>query len=166
MGSPPDATTRAPPGSSSGMTTTASTDTKIDTVLQLYAAYARGDLDAVLADLADDVDWAAEAARDSVPWYGSHRGRTEVPRFFHAISSSVDVTEFTVLSVAANDTDVSAVVHWAYTVRANGKRAAMLMQHWWRFTAGRSLTSAARRTPNSPLRPSLEHTDIDRGVIP
>ena len=34
----------------------------------------------VLAELADDVDWAAEAAGTAVPWCGSFRGQAEVPR--------------------------------------------------------------------------------------
>ncbi|MDP9332220.1 MAG: hypothetical protein M3Q30_02740, partial [Actinomycetota bacterium] len=38
-------------------------DPKIEAVQRLYAAYGRGDVDAVLTELADDVDWAAEAHR-------------------------------------------------------------------------------------------------------
>src|SRR2546423_3362390 len=90
-------------------------DPKIATVQRLYEAYGRGDVDAVLAELADDVDWAAEAASTSVPWYGSYRGKTEVPRFFKEIGSNVDVTEFSLLSFTANETDVVATVHWTYT---------------------------------------------------
>ncbi|HET7489663.1 MAG TPA: nuclear transport factor 2 family protein [Acidimicrobiales bacterium] len=113
------------------------TDPKIDAVRRLYEAYGRGDVGGALADLADDVDWAAEASGTSVPWWGPFRGRSEVPRFFEAIGSSVDVTEFTPVSFTANDTDVVAVVHWSYTVRSTGKRASMYMQHWWRFAGGR-----------------------------
>ncbi len=115
--------------------TTTITDPKIAAVERLYAAYAHADIGAVLVELADDIDWAAEAASDSVPWYGAYRGRTAVPAFFTAIGESVQVTEFTVLGYTANATDVVATVRWAYTVRATGKRAAMLMQHWWRFDA-------------------------------
>ncbi len=112
-------------------------DPKIEVVHRLYEAYGKGDIDAVLANLADDVDWAAEAASTSVPWYGTYRGKAEVPRFFKEIGSHVEVTEFTPLSFTSNDTDVIVAVRWAYTVRSTGKRAAMLMQHWWRFRDGR-----------------------------
>jgi hypothetical protein len=30
-----------------------------------------------------------------------------------------------------------ATIHWAYTVKATGKNAAMYMQHWWRFADGK-----------------------------
>ena len=112
-------------------------DPKIEAVQRLYAAYGRGDVDAMFADLADDVDWAAEAASTSVPWYGSYRGKGEVPRFFQEIGSNVEVTEFTLLSFASNETDVMATIQWTYTVNATGKSAAMYMQHWWRFADGK-----------------------------
>ena len=98
-------------------------DPKIEAVQRLYEAYGRGDVDAVLAEVADDVDWAAEAASTSVPWYGSYRGKDDVPRFFKEIGSNVEVTEFTPLSFTSNETDVIVAVRWAYTVNATGKRA-------------------------------------------
>jgi len=118
-------------------TATLTSDPKTGAVARLYAAYGRGDIDAVLAELADDVDWAAEAASTSVPWYGPYRGKAEVPRFFAAIASNVEVTEFVLVSMTSNDTDVVATVQWAYTVRATGRSAAMYMQHWWRFADGK-----------------------------
>lgn len=112
-------------------------DPKIEAVQRIYEAYGRGDVEAVLAEVADDVDWAAEAASASVPWYGSHRGKGEVPRFFQEIGSNVEVTEFTPLSFTSNETDVTVAVWWAFTVRSTGKTAAMQMQHWWRFADGK-----------------------------
>ena len=112
-------------------------DSKIEAVQRLYEAYGRGDVDAVLAELADNVDWSAEAASTSAPWYGKFRGKGEVPRFFKEIGSSIDVSEFTPLSFTSNDTDVIVAVHWAFTVKATGKGTAMNMHHWWRFADGK-----------------------------
>jgi ketosteroid isomerase-like protein len=112
-------------------------DPKISAIQRLYAAYGRGDVDGVVAELADDVDWAAEAASTSVPWYGNYRGKAEVPRFFKEIGTNVDVTEFDLLSFTSNATDVIVAVHWSYTVHATGKRTSMHMQHWFRFTDGK-----------------------------
>ena len=113
------------------------TDPKIETVQRLYTAYGRGDVEAVLAELADDVDWAAEAAGDAVPWWGPHVGKHEVPRFFQEIGSNVDVTKFDVVSILSDDQNVIATVHWSYTVKATGKTATMYMQHWWKFADGK-----------------------------
>ncbi|HEV3354229.1 MAG TPA: nuclear transport factor 2 family protein [Acidimicrobiales bacterium] len=112
-------------------------DPKVQAVQRLYAAYGSGDIDGVLAELADDVDWAAEAAGTSVPWWGNFAGKAEVPRFFKEIAANVDVSEFDLVSFTSNDTDVVATVHWTYTVRATGKTASMYMQHWFRFVDGR-----------------------------
>lgn len=112
-------------------------DPKIAAIQRLYEAFGRGHVDGVVAELADSVDWAAEAASSSVPWYGNYRGKDEVPRFFKEIGANVEVTEFSLLSFASNDTDVIVALHWAYTVNATGKRASMHMQHWFRFADGK-----------------------------
>ena len=112
-------------------------ESNIQSVQRLYEAYGRGDVDAVLAELSDDVDWAAEAAGTSVPWWGEFHGKGEVPRFFKEIASNVDVGKFDVVSLTSNDTDVVATVYWSFTVRATGKNASMYMQHWFRFEDGK-----------------------------
>jgi ketosteroid isomerase-like protein len=103
----------------------------------MYEAFGRGDVDAVLQPLADDVDWVAVPGSDAAPWFGTYRGKAEVPRFFGAIVGSVDVTEFTPLSITSNETDVIVAIQWGYRVQATGKTASMVMYHWWRFDDGR-----------------------------
>jgi len=112
-------------------------DPKIEAVQRLYEAYGKGDLDAVLAELADDVDWAAEASGTAAPWWGNFRGKGEVPRFFKEIATNLDISEFDVVSITSNDSDVVATVHWTFTANSTGKTAAMYMQHWWRFVDGK-----------------------------
>ena len=112
-------------------------DPKIEATQRVYEAVGRGDVEAILAEVADDVDWAAEAASTTVPWYGNHSGKSGVSRFFQQIGSSIEITEFTPLSFTSNETDVIVALRWAYTVKATGRRAAMHMQHWWRFADGK-----------------------------
>ena len=112
-------------------------DPKIEAVQRIYEAVGRGDVEAILSEVADDVDWAAEAASTSAPWYGSHLGKGGVSRFFQEIGSSIQITDFTPLTFTSNETDVIATIRWAYTVNASGKSAAMNMQHWWRFADGK-----------------------------
>ena len=112
-------------------------DPKIAAVQRIYDAVGRGDVHAIVDEVADDVDWAPEAASSSVPWYGIHRGKDGVARFFQEIGSNIAITEFTPLSFTANDTDVIATIRWAFTVNKTGKSAAMNMQHWWRFADGK-----------------------------
>jgi ketosteroid isomerase-like protein len=112
-------------------------DPKVQAVQRLYAAFGQGDMDGVLAELADDVDWAAEASATTAPWWGRFHGKADVPRFFKEIGANLEIGEFDLVGYTANDTDVVATIHWTYTVPATGKTAAMYMQHWWRFEDGK-----------------------------
>lgn len=112
-------------------------DPKIEAIQRLYDAFFRYDMDAILAELSDDLDWAAEAASTTAPWYGSYRSKADVPKFFEALGSSVEFDEFTPLSFCSNDTDVMVAVRWSYTVRATGKKATMNLHHWWGFADGK-----------------------------
>ena len=50
----------------------------ITTVTDIYDAVSRGDVDAILDRVTDDVDWAAEAAGSAAPWYGKRSGKDGV----------------------------------------------------------------------------------------
>jgi ketosteroid isomerase-like protein len=107
--------------------------THIRTVQAIYEAFGRGDIDAILERLTDDVDWASEAESDIAPWHGVRRGKNQVPSFFEALATSIDVTEFTPLTFGSNETDVLVVVRFGFTVRENGNSGSMDIHHWWRF---------------------------------
>jgi uncharacterized protein len=120
-------------------TTHPQSDPKIAAVQRIYEAFGRGDVEAVVAEVADDVDWVSVTATGSatVPWYGSYQGRAEVPRFFKEIGSNVHVTEFSPLSFTSSETDVMVALVWGITVHATGKSITLPMQHWFRFANGK-----------------------------
>jgi ketosteroid isomerase-like protein len=118
-------------------TNTTITDPKIDAVKRLYDAFFQSDIDAFVADVADDIDWAAGAASTSVPWYGVRRDKAAVKQFFTDLVSTVDVSSFEQVSHAPTDTDVFVAVRFGYTVRATGRSTEMVMLHWFRFADGK-----------------------------
>jgi ketosteroid isomerase-like protein len=86
----------------------------IETVKAIYEAFGRGDVDAILEQCTDDVNWAADAAIEVAPWHGVKHGKAEMPSFFAGIGQTGPVTEFTPLSFAGNDGgDVMVRVHGA-----------------------------------------------------
>jgi uncharacterized protein len=113
------------------------TDPKITTVQHIYEAFGRGDVGVILDQLTDDVDWASCPDSDVAPWHGIHQGKAEVPHFFKALGENLEITEFTPLSFAANDTDVMVVTRWSATAPATGKTVTMDIHHWWRFRDGK-----------------------------
>ena len=114
-----------------------SADANIKTIAQVYEAFGRGDVAAILDAVTDDVDWAAEASSTAAPWYGVRTGRDAVAQFFTDFGSTMEVEEFTPVSFAANDTDVLTVVRFRARSRRTGKTAAMDLHHFFRFTGGK-----------------------------
>lgn len=140
-------------------------DPKVAAVQRLYGAVLNNDMDTILGLLADDVDWSADSASASVPWYGPFRGKANVPAFFEALATSVEITDFTPLGYAANDTDVMVPVRFAYTVRATGASAQMTMQHWWRFAEGRIAFFRGAEDSGQSAR-AFGTPDLEKGTSP
>ena len=63
------------------------------TVKGIYEAFGSGDMDAILAPIADDVDWAAETTSRAAPWYEPIKGKDGVPSFFQALGA-LEVSKF------------------------------------------------------------------------
>jgi len=114
-----------------------SADANIKTITQVYEAFGRGDIAAILEAVTDDVDWAAEAASSAAPWYGVRHGKDAVAAFFADFGSAMEVEEFTPVSVAANDTDVLTMVRFRARSRSTGKTAEMNLHHYFKFRDGR-----------------------------
>ena len=114
-----------------------SADANTKTIMSVYEAFGRGDVAAILDAVTDDVDWASEAAWTAAPWYGIRRGKDTVAAFFAEFGSTMEVEEFTPVSVAANDTDVLTVVRFRARARATGKTAAMDLHHYFAFRDGK-----------------------------
>ena len=114
-----------------------SADVKIKTIAQVYDAFGRGDVAAILAAVTDDVDWAAETTSAAAPWYVARHGKDAVAAFFAAFGSAMEVEEFTPVSFAANDTDVLTVVRFRARSRSTRKIAAMDLHHYFKFREGK-----------------------------
>ena len=114
-----------------------SADANIKTIAQVYEAFGRGDVAAILDAVTNDVDWAAEASSAAAPWYGVRYGRDGVAAFFAAFGSTMEVGEFTPVSFAANDAEVLTVVRFRAKSRRTGKTAAMDLHHFFRFRDGK-----------------------------
>jgi len=116
-----------------------SADQNIQIAKQMYEAFGRGDVEAILDRVTDDVDWSTDAAIESAPWYGPRHGKDGVRGFLEAIAKTGPVTEFTPVSFTSNDDgDVMVFIRYAFTVAATGKSAAMNMHHYWKFRGGKA----------------------------
>jgi ketosteroid isomerase-like protein len=115
-----------------------SAEQNIETVKAMYDAFGRGDVDFILGQCTDDVDWASEAAIEVAPWHGVKHGKAEVPSFFAGIGETGPVTEFTPRSFTSNDDgDVMVFLRYGFTVTATGKDVSTNLHHYFRFRDGK-----------------------------
>ncbi len=110
--------------------------TPIETVHHMYAAFGRGDVPAILACLAEDVEWEYGAFPNPVPWLQTLRGRAAVPRFFQALAEGVEFHRFVPKQLFGDERTVVSLLDIEATVRATGKRVVEVDEvHIWYFGA-------------------------------
>lgn len=114
-----------------------SADDNVKTIKQVYEAFGRGDVNAILERLTDDVDWASDASSAAAPWYGIRHGRDAVSDFFQAFGSTMEVQKFEPFAFAGNEDEVHTMVHFQATSRATGRGIDMDLHHYFRFRDGR-----------------------------
>jgi ketosteroid isomerase-like protein len=114
-----------------------SAEGNVKTIKEVYEAFGRGDAEAILEKVTDDVDWAADASGSGAPWYGGRSGRAEVGAFFADVGSVSDVLEFTPLSFAANDNEVHTLVRYRVRFTSTGRETDMNLHHYFRFRDGK-----------------------------
>lgn len=90
-------------------------------VKDLYAAFDRGDVPAVLNMLADEVDWEFVGS-PGLPYAGKRRSKAEVAEFFAAISRSDDVHAFEPREFFEAGEALTVLGWESTTARETGKR--------------------------------------------
>jgi ketosteroid isomerase-like protein len=113
-----------------------SEERNVESVTGIYEAFGRGDIDHIISQLTDDVRWVSHL-ETIVPWHGEYTGKSEVPKFFDAISRSVDVTAFTPLQFVAQGDTVVSVGEFGCKVKATGKSALTRWAFIWKFRHGK-----------------------------
>ncbi len=104
----------------------------IETVRDVYAAFGRGDVAAILERVADDIEWEYGMADNGVPWFQAGRGRDRVLRFFESLGA-VEFQQFSPKTLLERD-DVVALIDVAFTVKASGVAVAEEDEvHIWHF---------------------------------
>lgn len=113
-----------------------STQKPEDIVQQIYAAFGRGDLAALLSLLADDVQWTLNG-KGSIPYGGRHAGKSAVEHWFGLLVQTVSFTQFEIDRTIAKELTVICFGREAGTVKATGKNYATPLLHVWEIADGR-----------------------------
>jgi ketosteroid isomerase-like protein len=117
------------------MTSSPVTTSNAATVADIYAAFGRGDVPAILDRLADDVAWEewsdSFAQRAEVPHLVARRGPSDVEGFFSVLGSCTFL-DFDVLDIIGADHQVVAEVRASFALPGGG-RVADEELHLWTF---------------------------------
>ena len=110
----------------------------VETVQKIYAAFGRGDVAGVLANVTDDTEWGFNGGQPQVvPWHGPFRGKAELPKFFGALMENVDISAFEPREFMASGDHVIVHLHVAYTVRKTKRKVDEEQLHWWTLRGGK-----------------------------
>ncbi len=85
----------------------------------LYADFKRGDLVAVLMDVAENVELVPSAAPD-IPYSGVRHGKAEVEQWFADLTSAIDFHIFEPHEYVVQDETVVVLIHSEGLMRHNG----------------------------------------------
>jgi uncharacterized protein len=105
------------------------------TTQEIYEAFGRGDIPAVLERLAEDVQWESwgdnTAQQAGVPWFEPQQGREGVSRFFEMVGGW-EIREFSVLAIMEGGNKVAAEIVME-AVPAGGEPYRDEEMHLWDF---------------------------------
>jgi uncharacterized protein len=104
----------------------------VETVQAIYGAFGRGDIPAILDQLADDVAWDQDAPSYGVPIYEPGVGRDHARRFFELLGD-LEFTRFEPTNFLTGGNQVAVTIDVEVTVKATGRTAEALEIHLWTF---------------------------------
>ncbi len=108
---------------------------KADTVRQGYEAFGRGDAEAALEILSDDIEWQGPDS-ERVPGHGTHRGKDEVQQLWQELASAFDNLRVEPDEFLEGEETVTVLGNTSGTARSTGTEFKVPFVHVWRFEDG------------------------------
>jgi len=116
-----------------------STDQNIQVIQELYQAFGRGDVPAVLACIDANATWVNPYGKGHFPgqWGKPCRGHAEIVEFFKSLNEAVEVQGFDPYEMIAQSDKVVGLINWNGMVRQTGKPYQALLVHIWTLRDGK-----------------------------
>jgi ketosteroid isomerase-like protein len=100
-------------------------DNNIQVVQQIYAAFGRGDVSAIMGHISDELRrFGVVSDQKLVPWHIQITKKKDVPLFFQAIAESSDFTRLEPRDFAAAGDHVYCTLSFDVMFKKNGKKIA------------------------------------------
>ena len=115
-------------------------------VQEMYEAFGRGDVAAILSRLSPNVEWEYGGSPASVPWLQPRRGREEAQQFFVDLQASVEIQHFAPKEFFEGTRVVVVLLDLEARVKATGKAIREEDEvHIWRFNDSGQVTRFRHR---------------------
>lgn len=92
----------------------------VELVQQTYAAFGRGDIEAVFNNFAPDIVWQSRYSSD-VPLNGTFHGKEQVMEFFKTLGETLEVHEYVPQKFLSLDDTVVVLGYEKVTAKPTGK---------------------------------------------
>jgi uncharacterized protein len=108
----------------------------IATVTNIYEAFGKGNIPAIIDQLADNIQWEQwgdnSAQQAGVPWMLARTGKEGAFEFFKALGE-LRITDFRILSIMSNENQAAAEIIIEADVLATGGHFRDEEIHLWTF---------------------------------
>lgn len=109
----------------------------VQVVQDLYAAFGRGDMGAILSTLDENVDWHFNGRAQDVPFAGRWQGHDKAVDFFRTVAMSCEVLEFGPHEIIPMGEHVLSLGHERVQVRATGQTFETEWAHLFTVRGGK-----------------------------
>ena len=111
----------------------------IQTVKDIYAAFNRDDRNAMIAALAENVEFENRAGAGEIPWAGVHHGHSGFMALLGRLEEHLQFDVFEQLDFLASENQVAVVNRMEYSLKKNGQKVSFpkYIQVWTFDAAGK-----------------------------
>ena len=98
----------------------------LNVVQEMLTAFGKGDMEALKKTLSDDTTWVYHGV-DGIPYNGTYQGKEGAVKFIMNIMANVDVLDFQVSKIVADQNTVIVLGSEKQKIKSNGE---VLEQKW------------------------------------
>jgi uncharacterized protein len=118
-------------------------------IQSLYAAFARGDIDSVVASTTSDVVWGLDGREQDMPFLRRFEGPQGVRQFFQVLAEVHEITSFTPREFYADADKVFVIGGYSWIMKPSGRAGESEWVHIWTIRNGK--VSAMRSLNDTAL---------------
>lgn len=120
-----------------GSTHDMSEQANIQAVRDIYAGFASGDMNAILANMDETIVWQHPGSGEGIPFAGTFEGKAGVLRFFELAMQSIDVLDQRVLELISDAGRVVVLGYEHMRVKSTGQEYRSNWVHLYTFRNGK-----------------------------